>query len=101
MSSVAQRLITAEEFSKLPNCEHLELVRGEAIKTMPPRKEHGTIAVAIAKVLRIWAKEGGGGQVGVESGFILAHDPDTVQGPDVHYISPARLPSDDESAAFW
>src|SRR5438552_10306313 len=101
MSSVAQRLITAEEFGKLPNSEHLELVRGEVVKTMPPGKEHGAIAAAIATVLRLWAKEGVGGQVGVRSGFILARDPDTILGPDVCYISRARIQSDDVSSAFW
>jgi Uma2 family endonuclease len=101
MSSVAQRLITVEEFLRLPDSEHLELVRGEVVKTMPPGKEHGRIALVIGKLLLLWVEQGAGGEAGVESGFTLAHDPDTVRAPDVYYMSAHRIQSDDRSAAFW
>jgi Uma2 family endonuclease len=101
MSSIAQRLLTTEEFSLLPESEHQELIRGEVIEIMPPDKDHGTIAVSIATLLRLWAKQGARGKVGVESGFILANDPDTIRGPDVYYVSASRIPSDDKSKAFW
>ncbi len=101
MSSVAKRLITAEEFWQLYGGKHQELVRGEIIETMPPNKEHGRVALAIGMLLRLWAKQGAGGEAGIESGFILAHDPDTVRGPDVYYVSTGRIPSDDGANAFW
>jgi Uma2 family endonuclease len=100
MSSITQRLLTVEEFQLLPGSEHKELVRGEVIEVMPPSKEHGAVALAIGTLLRLWAKHGGG-QAGVEAGFLLTHDPDTVRGPDVYYVSASRVPSDDKSKAFW
>ena len=75
MSSVAQRLITAEEFWRLPGSEHQELVRGEVVEIMPPGAVHGAIALAIGSLLRMWTKQGVGGYAGVEAGFILARDP--------------------------
>jgi Uma2 family endonuclease len=101
MSSVAHRLLTAEEFWHLPGSEHKELINGEAVESMPPGKEHGPIAVSIATLLNLWSKQGVGGKVGVEPGFILSTDPDTVRGPDVYYVSASRVPSDDKSKAFW
>ena len=101
MSSVTNRILTIEEFQLLPGFEHNELVRGEVVETMPPDKEHGLIAVSIATLLSLWSKQGAGGKVGVESGFILAIDLATVRGPDVYYISADRLSSDDKSKAFW
>jgi Uma2 family endonuclease len=81
--------------------KHQELVRGEVVETMPPGKEHGRIALAIGKLLSLWVEQGAGGEAGVESGFILAHDPDTIRGPDVYYLSAPRILSDDKSVAFW
>jgi Uma2 family endonuclease len=102
MSSVTQRLLTAEEFWLLPETEmHRALVRGEVVETMPPGGKHGGIALATGTQLRLWAKGGPGGYVGVESGFILARDPDTVRGPDVYYVRAERIPSTGVPDAFW
>jgi len=101
MSSVAQRLITAEEFARMPGSEHQELVRGEVVETMPPGGRHGAIALAIGTLLRIWVKQGAGGQAGVEAGFILSHNPDVVRGPDVYYVSAGRIPPDGIPETFW
>jgi Uma2 family endonuclease len=101
MSSVAQRLMAAEEFERLPNIRDKELVRGEVVETMPPGKDHGTITLTVGALLLQWAKGGVGGKAGVEAGFILARDPDTVRGPDAYYVSPERAQADDKSYAFW
>ena len=86
MSSVAQHLMTAEEFWQSPaTSSNHELVRGEVIKVMPPGGHHGAIAVAVAMLLRLWAQRSGGGYVAVEAGYQLAYDPDTVRGPDISY----------------
>src|SRR5947208_16358059 len=93
MSSVAQRLISAEEFWQLPeNGKRRELVRGDVIETMPPGGIHGQIAGAIVTLLRIWAKQGISGYVGVEAGYILSHAPDLVRAPDVSYVRKDRIP---------
>lgn len=102
MSTVAERLLTAEAFWHSPeNGKHRHLVRGEVVETMPPGGMHGLIAVALAGRLQSWAKRGPGGCVGVESGFILARDPDTVRGPDVFYVSADRIPKTGIPEAFW
>ncbi len=114
MSSIAQRLLTAEEYWQSPlNTKHSELVRGqvvekhselvrgEVVATTPPGKEHGTVALKIGFLLLAWAEQGRRGQVGVESGFILSRELDSVRGPDVYYVSAEKAQSDDKSSAFW
>lgn len=99
--SATTKLITAEEFFALPGSRHQELVRGEVVDSMPPGGVHGVVALAIGMLLRIWAKQGLGGAVGVESGFIVEEGPDTVRGPDVYYVRPERVPEDGAPEGFW
>jgi len=101
VATVAKRLITAEEFARMPGSEHMELIRGEVRVTRPPSKEHGAVALAIGTLLRLWTQQGARVKAGVEAGFILAHDPDVIRGPDAYYVSAERIPADDESRAFW
>ena len=80
MGPVAQQLMTAEEFWLLPdNGMQRALVRGEVVEMVPPGAQHGGVASEMDFRLRSWAKSGPGGWVGVESGFILARDPDVVR----------------------
>jgi len=102
MSAVTPQLLTAEAFWQLPETElQRELVRGEVIETMPPGGRHGIIAAEIVFRLRDWIRQGAGGYVGVESGFILARNPDTVRAPDVFYVRADRLPKGGVPEAFW
>ena len=102
MSSVAQKLMTAEEYWQSPmNTKHSELVRGEVVEHMPPGAEHGEIAGALVELLRRWARQGAGGYAAVESGYILSHTPDTVRGPDVSYVRADRIPPTGRPKAFW
>jgi len=102
MSSVAHRLLTAQEFWQLPATDtHCELVRGEVIETLLPGGRHGAIAVVLAMLLRMWAQRSGGGYVGVEAGYVLRHDPDTVRGPDVSYVRAERIPPSGVPEGFW
>ena len=102
MSSVAQRLITAQEYWESPaNSKHSELVRGEVVETMPPGAEHGEITIALGTLLRLWMKQGIGGYVGAEAGFILGRDPDVIRGPDIAYVRADRIPPGGRPKAFW
>ncbi len=56
------------------------------LERMPPGGQHGAIASELNAQLRTWAKTGLKGYVGVESGFILARNPDTVRSPDIFYV---------------
>lgn len=93
MSSLLQ-LMTAHDLWLLPdNGMRRELVCGEAIEAMLPGGQHGAIAVILAMLVRLWTKQTNGGYVGVEAGYILAHDPDTVRGPEVSFVRAERIPT--------
>jgi Uma2 family endonuclease len=98
MTTTADRLITAEEFARLPETEDgskQELVRGR-IETIspPPRFDHGLIQGQICFVLRLFLATHPIGRVTTESGVVVGDDPDTVRGPDVAFWSFQRLPAD-------
>jgi Uma2 family endonuclease len=98
MSTVTPRLLTAEEFSRLPNPpdgSKQELVRGEIVTMPPPGFRHGTTQAKAAFLLLTYANSVRPGHVTVESGVITETGPDTVRGPDVSYWSYERMPKDD------
>ncbi len=98
----AERLLTAEEFWSSPaNTQFSELVRGKVVTAMPPGGIRGKIQLILGAKLLAWSQAGVGGHAGVESGFLLARNPDVVRAPDVHYVRPERAPSDVPPAAFW
>lgn len=102
MSSVLQQLMTVQDFWDLPETDmHRELVRGEVRETMPPGGQHGAIAGMLAMLLRVWAKQTGSGYVGVEAGYILSRDPDTVRGPDISYVRQDHIPVSGIPEGFW
>jgi Uma2 family endonuclease len=70
-------------------------------ETMPPGAQHARIAARLARCLWDWIEAGAGGDAGVEAGFILAQDPDTVRAPDVAYVSAARIPASGIPEGFW
>jgi Uma2 family endonuclease len=96
MATVAQKLITAEEFFRMPDPEdgsRQELVRGR-IETMPP--PGGRHGVCCSKVNRHLANFVEANHLGTvcsnDTGFISERNPDTVRGPDVSFWSKQRLP---------
>ena len=102
MSAVAQQLLTAIDYWHLPdNGMQRALVRGEVVETVPPGGRHGVIAAIVCGLLRLWARSGPRGAVGVESGFVLGRNPDTVRAPDVFYVRPQRIPAGGIPDAFW
>jgi Uma2 family endonuclease len=91
--NMAPALMTAEEllYTSIPD-KQVELVRGLLVVREPPGLRHGRVAVNLARRLADHVEAGALGRIYVESGFKLASDPDTVRGPDVAFISRARLP---------
>jgi Uma2 family endonuclease len=97
MATVTEKLLTAEEFARLPeppNGWKEELVKGVIVMTPPPRFGHGKIQLAVGSLLRFHVLAQCLGQVTVESGLVTERDPDTVRGPDVAFWSAERLPLD-------
>jgi Uma2 family endonuclease len=103
MSAVAEKLLTAEEFEKLPEAfTRRELVRGKVVEHMPPGGEYGPLAGDIYMLIKLWLKrEGLNGYVAVESGYSLFQNPDTVRGPDVSYVRAERIPSEGIPKGYW
>jgi len=102
MSTSTATLLTAADLWQMPEGPtRRELVRGELHETMPPGALHAIIAARLSRKLLDWAENGPRGEVGVEAGFILARDPDTVRAPDVAYVSAARIPAGGIPEGFW
>jgi Uma2 family endonuclease len=92
--TTTEPLITADDLLRTPDLGRCELVRGELIRMTPAGYEHGSIIVNICTPLAIFVTQGGLGRVsGAETGFHIAHDPDTVRAPDVAFVAAGRLPS--------
>jgi Uma2 family endonuclease len=87
-------LITADFLLRTPDLGRSELVCGELIQMTPAGSEHGSIMVRITLPLGNFVTRAGLGEVfGAETGFHIAHDPDTVRAPDVAFVAADRLPS--------
>ena len=86
--TTGQTLITAEQFLEMPEPRDggkMELVRGEVVWMSPVGAFHSAVARRIGAWLGLFADANRLGAVGVEGGFRLAVNPDTVLGPDVHF----------------
>lgn len=84
--------LTVEDLPWLePEEGRAELVAGTLVREPPPGEGHGGIAADVATLLNPFVREHGLGRVFVESGYVLASDPDTVRGPDVSFVSARRL----------
>lgn len=70
------------------------------METTPPNARRGIVAIRFGVRLDRWATETGSGIVGVESGFILDRDPDTVRGPDVYFVRADRVPPEGAPDTF-
>ena len=78
-----------------------ELVKGKVIEMPPPGGVHGGIAVNIVSPLGTFVRQREPGRVVVETGFRLEHQPDTVRGPDVSFVTKDRMPTDGLPRAFF
>lgn len=86
------RPLTVEDLPWLaPEEGRSELVAGTLVREPAPGETHGGIAVDVAVLLDPFVREHRLGRVFVETGYILAHDPDMVRGPDVSFVSAERL----------
>lgn len=94
-------LLTGEDLLRMPDDgKRYELVRGELVEMSPPGWPHGMYAVRIARLLDEFVEENDLGTVGVESGFYLERDPDTVRGPDAWFIRKERFDPDTAAVGY-
>jgi Uma2 family endonuclease len=87
------RLVTAEEFARMPSAERFELVQGRLVPMSPVNTDHGRVVAQIAYLLKAHLKNRPTGIAVVETGFTLSSDPDTVRGPDVAFLRQERAPA--------
>jgi Uma2 family endonuclease len=103
VSPVATKLVTADEFLRMPETGDgmmHELVRGAVVAVPMPGFRHGRRQLAIAKILDDYARPKSLGRAATEVGILIERGPDTVRGPDVSYWSAERLPLDQEPEGF-
>jgi Uma2 family endonuclease len=87
--------MTAEDLWNRPDDgNRSELVRGELRTMAPAGSEHGATIMILAAPLAQHVRSRRLGVVfGAETGFTIAHDPDTVRAPDIAFVSQSRIPS--------
>ena len=80
-------LMTADEFFEF--CGHndgrYELVDGKVVEMAPANEQHGNVAFNITGSFFVYSRQSGTGSGGVETGYRVRQDPDTVRGPDVSF----------------
>jgi Uma2 family endonuclease len=91
------RLLTAADLAAMPT--HLpsgdvdfELDKGRLILMVPPGHLHGGVQANFAIILGVRGQHAGHGRVFTDVGLVLSRRPDTVVGPDVAFITTAKLP---------
>ncbi len=90
--AITEHITRAEQLLTAHGLGRCELVEGELITMSPAGAEHGRIVVRITVPLGRFATEHALGTVfGAETGFQIAHDPDTVRAPDVAFVRAERI----------
>jgi Uma2 family endonuclease len=94
--SIASSLLTAAEFAGMPDPGHpQELVRGMVVNMPPPKPIHGLVCGNVYFHLRVFAESRGLGRAFCnDTGVVTEADPDTVRGPDVFFMSYAKVPAE-------
>jgi Uma2 family endonuclease len=93
-TSTGERLLTIEEFEKLPdNGKPTELVRGRVVVMTLPFPWHGYVCGRVVRFVGgfIDTNDLGYG-VSNDSGIITERDPDTLRGADFAFYSYQRVP---------
>lgn len=97
-----ERLVTAEEFARIPNDDyHYELVEGRVVRVSPPGSRHAVLATRLAVLLAQHTEANNLGAVMTPAGFELARNPDTVREPDVAFVHRGRIPETGVPDGFW
>ncbi len=96
MATVTQKLVTAEEFFRMPDPRdgsRQELVKGVIVTMPPPGGRHGVCCLKIGRRIGNFVEEKDlGTAVSNDTGFVTERDPDTVRGPDISFWTKERLP---------
>jgi Uma2 family endonuclease len=94
MAATLERLLTADEYGKLPNNgKPTELVRGRIVEMNMPYPRHGEICMHIVRILLQYLALHDLGRLLInDAGIVTERGPDTVRGADVSFLSYKRRP---------
>lgn len=94
MIATLQKLLTVDEYSRLPDDgRKTELVRGRIVEVPPTYPYHGYVCGNVFRYVDQFVRERALGRVITnDTGVITERDPDTLRGADVAYYSYERLP---------
>lgn len=97
------KLLTAEEYGRLPNDGRLtELVRGRIVEMNRPFTAHGYQVYRAAMLLGQFVDQRRLGRIVTgDAGVVTQRDPDSVRGPDVAYYSYQRIPQGPVPDEYW
>jgi Uma2 family endonuclease len=101
--AVEAEILTAEQLWRMPDDGmRRELVRGRLRVMTPSGAEHGRVAMRVGRLLAGYVDQHDlGVAFAAETGFVLAHDPDTVRAPDAAFVSKERADEVGRTARFW
>ncbi len=107
--NTAKKLMTVDEFWEFSNRpenveRRLELIRGEVVDWPIPYLKHGVVCTQIGVFLEGYSRRMKNGYVvGINAGIILAHEPQSVVGPDISYFLNDELTTGWSKTlpAFW
>ena len=104
MTSIAERLLTADEFHLLPDDPDgrtMELLDGRVVYMSAPGEEHSDIAFSVLVPFTTFVGAHHLGKVRNDVGFRIRSDPDRVVSPDASFVAYDRLaPDRDRTKAF-
>ena len=102
MSTVAEKLLTIEEYAAMPDTgPPTELVRGRIVEMSLPSFRHGIVCVQIAFLIMKYLEVPKIGRVvSNDSGIVTHRDPDSLRGADVAFYSYGRLPREIEVSGY-
>ena len=92
--TTAERLITVDEFSTLPDPPEggkMELVDGRVVTMPPVGRKHGVVVGRLGRALGNFADQHALAEVALGAGFRLFPDRELVRAPDVHSVATERL----------
>jgi len=100
-TSKTKRLLTETDLANLPDDSYRhELVAGVIVAEPLPWHRHDRIRQRLERLLEAFVKTRGLGEVFGEAGYVLAREPDTVRGPDLSFVTQARLRDFDDTRFF-
>src|SRR3712207_3973057 len=101
--AVVHQGITAEQLLQMPDDGYrYELVEGALRRMSPASHQHGRIILNLSAPLHQYVRTHNLGVVyAAETGFQIAHNPDTVRAPDVAFVRQERVNSVQEETGYF